>query len=255
MNTRAKQVAIVAAGVMVAAVMVVLGLWQAQVFVDKGNHSAQDRAAQPPVPLLDFVNADGTVGDVYGKPVTVSGEWLPSRQVLVGSAGTPERVLTGLRVADGRVLPVVRGVQDTGVAAPAAPTGAGEVTGIFLPGEGDPETPPPADQLGSVRMPLLAQRWSEQLLPGFVTVDAAASDRWGLRPAEVALPSGEGSFQNGGYALQWWVFAAFGLGIALKVAQSLGQRDRKAREEAARRVLAEREPQPDAETQRDAPSQ
>ena len=46
------------------------------------------------------------------------------------------------------------------------------------------------------------------------------------------LPSGEGSLQNSGYALQWWVFAAFGLGMSIRFAHGLGVRERR-RQEAA----------------------
>ena len=51
------------------------------------------------------------------------------------------------------------------------------------------------------------------------------------------LPTGEGSAQNSGYALQWWVFAAFGLGMAIKLAHSMGVRERKAQEAAALEVI------------------
>ncbi len=232
MSTRWKQALVVAVGLVVAGVMVFLGLWQAQVFVDKGNRTVAERAEQAPVPLLDHVTADNTVGDIYGKRVTVTGRYLPEQQLMIPTAGG-HRVLSAFQIEDGRVLPVVRGLAGAGVPVTAPPAGDVTETGLFLPGEGDAEAAVGPGQLGSVRMPLLAQRWSQPLLPGFITVDAAASARDGLERAPVALPQGEGSFQNGGYALQWWVFAAFALGMALKLAQSFGARDRAAREASA----------------------
>ena len=71
MSTRLKQILIVGVGAVAAAVMIVLGLWQMQVFVDKGNRSVEDRAAQAAVPLSEHVASDGEVGDIYGKQVTV----------------------------------------------------------------------------------------------------------------------------------------------------------------------------------------
>ena len=93
MPLRVKQALVLLAGVVAAVVMTWLGLWQLQVFTDQGNASAQARAQQAPVPLLDFVAADGTVGDIYGKPVTVSGRYLPGEQERVlGSDGVaPDR--------------------------------------------------------------------------------------------------------------------------------------------------------------------
>lgn len=231
MNTRVKQVLLVTVGAAVAVVMVFLGLWQMQVFVDKGNKTVQDRAAQAPVPLSEHVSTAGEVGDIYGKRVTITGEYLPERQVLVAGSGSA-RVLTGFRVADGRVLPVVRGSVGPAGVVPAPPAGQRTEVGLFLPGEGDADAAAPAGMLGSVRMPLLAQRWPEQLIPGFVTLDDAAAAAHGLQHADVQLPTGEGSAQNSGYALQWWVFAAFALGFSLKIAHGLGARERRRQADA-----------------------
>ena len=51
MSTRLKQILLVAVGLAGAIVMVLLGLWQMQVFVDQGNRGIADRASQPAVPL------------------------------------------------------------------------------------------------------------------------------------------------------------------------------------------------------------
>ena len=236
MNTRAKQVATIAVGLVLAAVCGVLGLWQAQVFVDKGNRTVQARAEQPPVPLLDYVAADGKVGDIYGKQVTVVGEYVPGRELTIQDA-SGVRVLSGFRLADGRVVPVVRGHAGRGLGVPPLPPGQRTQTGLFLPGEGESDAAVAADQIGSVRMPLLAQRWPEHLVPGFVTLNDADAAAYGLTKAAVTLPEGEGSLQNGGYALQWWVFGAFGLGMSLVFARAQGAKERKASEDAARAEL------------------
>lgn len=220
-----KQALVGVVGFGLALTMIWLGLWQMQVFESKENSSAVARAAQPAVPLLDFVGADGTVGDIYGKTVWVSGSYQPADQVLVAGDDGTVRVLTALLLTDGRVLPVVRGTVGS-LSAPAPPPPAGTVTqtGVFLPSEARADHPVPADALGSVRLPLLAQRWSQPLLPGFVTLGAADAAAQGLSPASPVLPTGEGSVQNIGYALQWWVFAAFAVLLTVRFVRTIGRR-------------------------------
>lgn len=229
MNTRAKQVGLVTLGAVVAAVMIFLGLWQMQVFVDKGNRSVEDRAAQPPVPLAEHIATTGEMGDIYGKQVTFTGTFLPEQEILIPT-GDGRRVLTALELTDGRVLPVVRGLAPGEAAFAEPPAGTVTETGLFLPGEGDPDGVVPDGVLRTVRMPLLAQQWPQQLVSGFVTLNAEESAAQGLEHAPVTLPGGEGSAQNGGYALQWWVFAAFALGMSIKLAHTLGVQDRRREE-------------------------
>ena len=116
MSVRARQLLVVATGVVAAAVMIVLGLWQAQVFVDQGNRSASERAAQAPIPLEDFVHPDGTIGDVYGKRVVASGRYQGKQLAVVGEDGQV-RVLTAFELADGRARRAWRRGRRDGAAA------------------------------------------------------------------------------------------------------------------------------------------
>lgn len=238
LGVRARQALFVGAGLIAAIVMLTLGLWQAQRSIESGEAGIAARAAEAPVPLLEHVHPDGTFDDIYGKRVYVDGTYLAEQQLLVpGSDGT-YRVLTALQVPDGRVVPVVRGVVSNPAAIPPPPTGTQRAAGIFLPGEGEVTGVTADGQIGSVRMPLLAQRWPQQVTPGFITLDADSASAQGLAPASVTLPKGEGSLQNGSYALQWWVFAAFALGMGIKLAHGTGERERRAREDADRASLA-----------------
>ncbi|MFT3860069.1 SURF1 family protein [Micropruina sp.] len=222
MSLRARQALVIAVGVVAAAVMTWLGFWQLQVFTDQGNASVQARTQQSPVPLLGQVGADGTVGDIYGKPVTVQGHYLAGEQVLVLGEDGVVRVLSGFQLSDGRVLPIVRGTVAQGASAPPVPTGERTETGLFLPSEAAADHPLTTGyDLGSVRLAQLAQLWPKPLMPGFITLDASAATAQGLQPAAVTLPTGEGSWRNSGYALQWWVFALFGLGMSIRIAQSM----------------------------------
>jgi hypothetical protein len=73
-------------------------------------------------------------------------------------------------------------------------------------------------------------------------LDAAGSSAQGLAAASVTLPQGEKSLQNGSYALQWWLFAAFALGMGLKLAHSAGEKERRELEAAAATVVGADEP-------------
>ena len=37
------------------------------------------------------------------------------------------------------------------------------------------------------------------------------------------LPEGQGRLRNGAYAVQWWIFAAFAVLMAAKIARDLGE--------------------------------
>ena len=213
MSPRFRQVLVAALGFGIAAAMLWLGLWQMRVYESKEAASAQERAAQAPVVLLELVADDGTVGDVYGRRVSTSGSFVPDHQLIL----TDGRVLTAFEVSDGRVLPVVRGVAlaDT---PPPPPGGEQHLVGIFMPSE-----PRSEDPAGAVRLASLAQDWPGQLLPGFVTLDAEGARSHGLAPATVDLGTGEGSWQNYGYALQWWVFAGFAVFMTLRFVRALGR--------------------------------
>lgn len=233
-STRLKQTGLVALGIVLALAMGFMGLWQMQVFVEKGNRTIEARTELPPVPLFEHVRPDGSTDDIYGKPVTIEGHYL-AEELLIPTEEGRVRVLTAFATTEGRVVPVVRGVTERANVTPP-PTGRLTQTGLFLPGEGDVAAP--EGTLGSVRMPLLAQHWPDyRLTPGFVTLCETDAGAQGLAQASVDLPQGKGSFQNGGYALQWWVFGAFALLMSLKLAQMLGRKDRLAQEEAARAEL------------------
>ncbi len=219
---KAKRAIIIACGVLVALVMAGLGLWQMQVFEDQGRNTAAERARSEPIPLLSQVDGSNDVGDVYGRPVTASGTFLPAQQLLVRDAIGDPRVLAALRLPDGRVLAVVLGT--TSGQAPVA-RGDAAITGVFLASEATPDEVPALKpgEVAAVRLPELAQRWPQRLLPGYVTLGAEEAATHGLAPAPLNLPSSDGSARNSGYAIQWWVFAAFAIGISIKIARDVGR--------------------------------
>ena len=222
-HTWLKQTGVVALGVVLAAAMVVLGIWQLEVYQRQGSEAATSRAAAPPVPLAAVAPPGGAVADGYGRRVSFSGTYDPTLQVVVPGDGG-YRVLTGLRQADGSVVAVVRG-QEPGTSPSAPPAGPVSGVGVLLPSEetSDSTAPLPPGQIATVRLPTLAQTWPGPLVNGFVTLDPEASRSEGLAPSPVELPEAQGRLRNGAYALQWWVFAAFALGMSIRVARDIGR--------------------------------
>jgi len=222
-HTWLKQTGVVALGVVVAAAMVVLGIWQLDVYERQGSEAADRRAAEAPVSLPAVAPPGGTVQDGFGRRVTFTGTYDPSLQVLVPTDGG-YRVLTGLRQADGSTVAVVRGLEPD-PEQPVPPSGEVTRSGILLPSEEAPTSTAalPQGQVATVRLPVLAQTWPGPLVGGFVTLDAADATQEGLTPVAVELPEGQGRLRNGAYALQWWVFAAFALGMSIRVARDIGR--------------------------------
>ena len=222
-----RQVLIVVGGVALAAAMVLLGVWQLDVYHEQGAAASARRAAAPPVPLSEAAPPGEAVTDGFGRSVTFAGTYDPTLQELVpplgGSPGV--RVLTGLRQPDGSVVQVVRGLLAAGsTSAPAPPAGPVEQTGILLPSEdsGDDGTPgTPA----SVRLPVLAQEWPGPLVGGFVTLSPPDAAAQGLAASPLQLPESGGRLRNGAYAIQWWLFSAFAVVMAIRMARDFGRRD------------------------------
>ena len=220
----ARQIGIVFLGFLFAAVMVGLGVWQLDVYNEQGQKQAEARAAAPAVALESVARPGQQVTDeAYARQVRFSGGYDPRLQMLVPTgSGDRYRVLTGLRLPGGGILPVVRGMV-TGRQAPPPPTGQVTGTGILMPSEGNATNgPQPSAQPTTVVLPSLAQRWDGLLINGFATLTAAESHAQSLQPVTVALPSSHGRLQNGFYAVQWWVFAAFAIWMGIRMARDWG---------------------------------
>lgn len=223
---RASQIVVVGLGLVVAAVMVALGLWQMQVFMEQGTDRARERAQLPPVPLASVVSPPGEVCDGYGRPVIVRGHYLPEQQIVARDADGSRRVVAAVQLEDDTVIAVVLGSPVSGQAIPIA-RGPASVTGVLLASDGVPDPPPSLEpgEVDGVRLSALVQMWPQPLVAGYVTVDGEQSAQWGLDAAPIVLPEGDGSMRNEGYAVQWWVFAAFAVLVSIKVARDLGRRD------------------------------
>jgi surfeit locus 1 family protein len=241
MSTRFRQALVIALGIGLAGVLVALGFWQLEVYHHQGAAAAAERAAAPPIPLSSVARPAGSAFEGYGRSVVFDGTYDPDLQLLVpADDGTGQfRVLNGLRQADGSLVAVVRGVASSPT-APPPPSGLVHQVGVLLPTEEHlPETDLPSGQIASVRLPTLAQQWPGPLIDGFVTLSSADAVSQGLAAAPVQLPEARGGFRNVAYVGQWWLFAAFTLFMAFRMARDLG-----VREAEVTQITAERDVEP-----------
>ncbi|MFC6087037.1 SURF1 family protein [Sphaerisporangium aureirubrum] len=218
---------LVTIGVLIA--FTLLGRWQLGVFEDSGRpRTTQDPA---PVALTSLTGpGPGTPVAALGRRVTVTGTFDAADQLLVaervpsvetGGGTSPDAgfwLLTPMRLADGSVIPVVRGwVASATDPAVAVPPGELTVTGRLQPSEPTDfarrrGAPLPAGQVETVSSAVLVNVWhGARLRDGFVVATGAVPGAPAVKPVAVPPPTVAGGFtwRNLAYAAQWWIFAAF----------------------------------------------
>ena len=226
---------LVAAAVIVTAavVMVFLGNWQLHRYHERsainGRIDAADSA--PAVPLTSLLAkpaAPGTAGPAPGKDlawtkVTVSGRYDPANEIQARGRTVDGRVgfeiVTPLVLSDGTAVLVDRGwvppAEGGAIAAPVAappPTGPVTVQGQIHRSESRPAPLERRDgriDTRRIAVPHLAKQMPYPVYGAYVllTAQTPAADQGYTR-----IPiDHEDAWQNGGYAVQWWLFAVMAL--------------------------------------------
>ncbi len=197
-----------------------LGLWQLSAWQAIRSAEQTDLTQSEPVPLTDVMGSDDPFpGQDVGRPVTLSGVWLPESTVFVAGRELDGVdgywVVTSLAVgeADDPALPVVRGWVASIDEAPPAPTGSASLETWLQPteGTGQADDDPTDNVLPQMRTGDLIQRVDQDLY-GAYGVSTMPLD--GLEPASLEQLPPAGRFtalRNFLYAVEWWVFGAFAL--------------------------------------------
>lgn len=207
-----------------------LGRWQLGVFEESGRPEAAADPAPVEVTTLTSVGTGFQV-EAIRRQVTAAGTFEADRQLLVAdrtadaerpggraSQGQGYWLLTPLRLADGSLIPVVRGwVASPGDPATAVPEGQVTVTGRLMPPEPSDRIQRtgalPRGQVATVTTAELINVWTgERVRNGYViAIRQVGGGTPEPRLVSVAPPTAERSFnwRNLAYALQWWIFAAF----------------------------------------------
>lgn len=214
-------------GLLVALIVgaTLLGRWQWERTQD--ILAAERAAAAEPIPVTQAL--DGAVTELppesIGRPVTAVGTYDADRQVAVpnraldGNAGS--WIVTGMRLADGSLVPILRGwVAPDDAAAVAVPEGEVEISGVLQPDEiFYADAPVTSDSVAAISRQSLGQAWGEDVPPGFVVLtDRQPPSEPAPQPVPPTVQTADVPFplQNFFYAFQWWIFAAFGVFLYLR---------------------------------------
>lgn len=221
-------VAVVAAGL--------LGRWQYGAWQDGREDRASALVNAAPRPLESVMTSDQAFpGAAVGRPVRLSGRWLPASTVYVADrdldgrdgvwAVTPVAVCQS-SCASAPAMLVVRGWAPSVADVPTAPSGRVRVTGWLQPGEGAGigDQDPDDDVIPEMRIADAIQHVDQDLYGAYVIARdvstgsttrgsvSAGSTGQGLEPVTPAsLPQATAftSLRNFLYALEWWVFGGF----------------------------------------------
>lgn len=223
---------------LVAAVvaMVLLGRWQWERSVPVASAPAVplaevDTAALPDVTAVAREAGDGALvpADASGDLVAVRGTWRTERTLLVADRPldnvSGRWVVTPVELDDGTgLVPVVRGW------VPAEPGDPANLSALPTLPPGPVEVAAWVEQSEPLDIPVdivqpdgvitllstadLANRWPEDLVPGFVVAaptpaQVAAADGLTLLPEPPTELTESRDWRNLAYAAQWFVFAAF----------------------------------------------
>ena len=201
-----------------------LGLWQYGAWQTHRDAQSSSLADARPRPLDTVMSADDPFpAQDVGRPVQVTGSWLPADTLFVSDRALHGRrgswVVTPLEVCArsagcGRApaVLVVRGWVADRSSAPAPPEGPVALTGWLQPGEGsaDSDPHPGDDVLPQLRIADAVQHVSQDLYGGYVI--AKSPRQAGLEPvtpASLPQPQAFTALRNLLYALEWWVFGGF----------------------------------------------
>ena len=215
--------------VVAAVIMVLLGNWQLHRYQERSAINARIDAADstPAVPLASVLarpTAQGKPGaspgeDAAWTKITVTGRYDPAHEIqargrtVEGAVGY--EIVTPLLLADGTAVLIDRGwvpsKDGDAISAPAAPPApTGEVTVVGQVHLSESRPAPLAQRDGRIdtrriAVPKLAAALPFPVYGAYVLVSEP-------EPGFVRVPiDHEDAWQNGGYAVQWWLFAVMAL--------------------------------------------
>jgi len=201
----------------VAAACVFFGRWQWM----RTQEIVEIERAQlaTPVDITTVTTTDPNAAtENIGRAVNATGVFDPTRQVFLAQRLLGQNVgvyvVSALTLADGSVIPVMRGWLPSST-SPGAQPPSGEVlvTGILTGFEKFYSAADP-NNLVSMSEETIRTPWSARDgMLWLTSVSPATSPAPQPVPTSIALADVPFPWQNFFYAFQWWVFAAFAIGL------------------------------------------
>ena len=207
---------------------VVLGFWQLEAWQAQREAAARDLTTSKRAPLEAVLDADDPFPtDGVGRPVELTGSWLPESTFLVSDRELERRdgfwVVTPAAVCDtpdtcstSPALLVVRGWAAATDAVPPPPEGGVDLRGWLQPpeGSGRPDPDPSDDVLPELRIADAIQRVDQDLYGAYLVAEhadpsAGTSGLEPVTPESLPAPDSSTGLRNLFYAVEWWVFGAF----------------------------------------------
>ncbi len=205
---------------------VLLGNWQIGAWQEHRQDRSAELADADPVPLQDVLGADDPFpGDGVGRPVSMTGRWLPGDVVYVSGREHDGRdgvwVVVPLLTCGDRTscdtrsaMPVVLGWSATVADAAPLPAGSTDVVGWLQPGESaaGPDPDPRDRVLPALRVADVLQHVDGDVYGGYVILRSPADARAGLVAVTPdSLPDAPTStaLRNLLYGVEWWLFGGF----------------------------------------------
>jgi cytochrome oxidase assembly protein ShyY1 len=208
-----------------------LGLWQYGAWQDGREDRAAALVNATPRALGSVMTSDQAFpGASVGRPVQLSGRWLPGSTVYVADrrldgrdgvwAVTPVAVCRS-SCASAPAMLVVRGWAPSVAEVPTPPSGRVRVTGWLQPGEGSGlSDPDPGDEvIPEMRIADAIQHVDQDLYGAYVIAREVSTSSTGaetsstglkaVTPASLPQATAFTSLRNFLYALEWWVFGGF----------------------------------------------
>ncbi len=195
-------------------VMVMLGLWQLNVYGARRHADSAATLTRPVVPLDSVLRPDEAFSsEAASRPVEATGHYLAAEQLYVRrlpGVGARLAVVTPLLTSNGSAILVVRGGRDSPGSTP--PSGLVHVVGVLEPSDGSGAGLSAGRVSAGLDVASLINEMPHDLYGGYLMLRSSEPPSGvGLTPARPPLPSASAwtGLRNLAYGLQWWVFAVF----------------------------------------------
>lgn len=198
-----------ALGLAAVAAAVVLGIWQWNVGDGRKATQSHEYAHLVPVPLASVISPGASFpASELGRPVRVTGTWVPGSTVLVASGSKPRYWVASAVQSGSSAVYVVIGAQDDPVHRPE-PAATAALTGWLQPNVSSADPVGSDGVLPRMSNGLAASKVPATLLDGYVVADRPLEHLAAVPEPPLPKANFWTGLRNWLYAIEWWFFGCF----------------------------------------------